>query len=462
MKFLFISLWGLVGLGALIAVLQFADHHFDLNLHSRIFKRPNILIVSVCSLRHDRIGVYNPEFKRSPLIDQWSQGAYIFTNAVAEEPWQNFTFEAAEKINRKFLQEQNYETFPGREAGIQFFVPPTERIGADEEWFWSEDAILHYHKWFAELKTALTEDRALPFYIFSHLKYMHYPYYDPVNMTEKDFAKLTPKSRELLERYTKNPMKYDAQLPVVEILLNSFDLLKKKFGVEKSKTILSAAGVISDPALTDKWRRAPSYRDDIELVREMYSLKMEKFDGLAADVLNLYGDQELLDNTIIIFTGDHGEALADHGVIGHSVNVYEEMIRYPLMVKFPGHKGGVIDQQVNHRIMAKLTEGLITGAVTKDNFAQKVRELNQDYLIARNCQDNIRTVRYRSEWKYIKNLVTGKNELYNLKSDRFEKNNLIDQNPDMAWKLEEYMIDHQADFKRLTQREELSRVCMNQ
>lgn len=461
MKFLYISLWILVGAGAVFALVQIADQHFDLHLAARLRNRPNILVVSVCSLRPDRIGVYNRDFKGSPRIDAWSKGSFVFTNAVAEEPWQNFGFEGAEVVNRAFLAKHGYENFRHRDAGINFFVPPTER-GADEEWYWSEDAILHYKKWFDELKSALLQERPLPFYIFSHLKYMHYPYYDPVNMTEEDFKKLTPKSRELMQRYVKDPLKYDAQLPVVQILLNNFELVKKKFGVERSKKILSTAGVISEPTFTEKWRKASSYNDDVVMVREMYSLKMEKFDPLAADVLNLYFDKDLADNTIVIFTGDHGEALADHGVIGHSVNVYEEMIRYPLMVKFPGSAGGVIDQQINHQMMTKLVAGMITGDVTKDNFQDKVKELSGEFVIARNCQDNIRTVRWRSEWKYIKNLVTNRNELYNLKSDPLEKLNVIDKNADVAWKLEEYMIDHQADFKRLTKREEISRVCMNQ
>ncbi len=458
MKFLFPSLSLVVAVAALIALSRFLYPIWDVGAY--FDRRPNILVVSVCSLRPDRIGAYNPKFKRSPLIDEWSQGAYIFTNAVAEEPWQNFTFEATETIHREFLARHKYSHFRNRPSGFHFFVPPTQSAGADEEWFWSEDAILHYKESFAELQKALLGRRARPFYLFSHLKYMHYPYYDPVNMTENDFARLSPKSRELLDRYRSDPLKFDLQLPAVTILLNNFDLLKKKFNLGDDRHVLSTSGVISDPKRNAKWRQTPGFADDLKMVEELYDLKMEKFDGLAAEVLNLYGNEKLKDNTVIIFTGDHGEAFMEHGVLGHSVNVYEEMLRYPLMVKFPGSKGGVIDQQVNHQIMSKITEGLIAGEINARNFEQKVKELNRDFLIARNCQDDIRTVRYRSEWKYIKNLVTGKNELYNLKSDPGETVNLVASEPDMAWKLEEYMIDHQTDFKRLTKREQLSRVCL--
>lgn len=458
MKYLFPSLCLAVLIGGVFAAVKVWLPRFDVWIAGR--GKMNVLVVSSCSLRPDRIGIYNPEFKRSPLIDKWSQGAYIFTNAVAEEPWQNFSYEASEIIDRPFLAQQGYLVFGQRPTGFHFIVPPTETAGLHDEWFWSDDAILHYKESFSELKRAVLGGRQRPFYIFSHLKYMHYPYYDPVNMDEEDFARLSPKSRQLLERYVTRPLDFEAQLPVVSILLNNFDLLKKKFKIPEDQLVLSTAGVISDPKRTARWQKTAGYADDLTLVKELYDLKMEKFDEMASEVLNLYGHDKLKENTVVIFTGDHGEALMEHGVLGHSVNVYEEMLRYPLMVKFPGSKGGRIDQQVNHTVMAKLVAGLVTGDVNAENFEQKVKELNRDFLIARNCQDNIRTVRHRSEWKYIKDLVTGENELYNLKTDPGETINLVEREPDMAWKLEEYMIDHQSDFKRRSKREEFRRTCL--
>lgn len=458
MKYLFPSLCLAVLISGAVAIAKIWMPRLDVWMASR--GKMNVLVVSSCSLRPDRLGVYNPEFKRSPKIDEWSRGAYIFTNAVAEEPWQNFSYEASEIIDRPYLARNGYLVFGQRPTGFHFIVPPTETAGLHDEWFWSDDAILHYQESFTELRQAVLGGRKRPFYIFSHLKYMHYPYYDPVNMTEEDFARLSPKSRELLNRYVSRPLDFEVQLPVVSILLNNFDVLKKKFKIPEDQLVLSTAGVISDPKRTARWRNTPGYQNDLILVKELYDLKMERFDEMASQVLNLYGNKDMQDNTIVIFTGDHGEALMEHGVLGHSVNVYEEMLRYPLMVKFPQGKGGVIDQQINHTLMAKLVAGMVSGEVHAGNFEDKVKKLNQDFLIARNCQDNIRTVRYRSEWKYIKDLVTGANELYNLKADPGETVNLVEREPDMAWKLEEYMIDHQADFKRRSKREQFRRTCL--
>lgn len=43
----------------------------------------------------------------------------------------------------------------------------------------------------------------------------------------------------------------------------------------------------------------------------------------------------IYDDTLIIVTSDHGEAFFEHGIKGHSSLPYEELIRVPLIIKFP-------------------------------------------------------------------------------------------------------------------------------
>ena len=73
-----------------------------------------------------------------------------------------------------------------------------------------------------------------------------------------------------------------------------------------------------------------------------------------------YGDQEfgrfvrelksrgLYDRALIVFMADHGEEFEDHGKWLHGRSVFDELIRVPMIVKFPGQKGGGtrITQQV--------------------------------------------------------------------------------------------------------------------
>jgi arylsulfatase A-like enzyme len=54
-------------------------------------------------------------------------------------------------------------------------------------------------------------------------------------------------------------------------------------------------------------------------------------------------DRELLDETALVFTSDHGEGLGWHPEIGHSISAWEEQLDVPLLVRFPrARRGGLV------------------------------------------------------------------------------------------------------------------------
>jgi choline-sulfatase len=46
-------------------------------------------------------------------------------------------------------------------------------------------------------------------------------------------------------------------------------------------------------------------------------------------------DKKVLDDTILVFTSDHGESLGEHGEATHALFIYESTIRVPLIVRYP-------------------------------------------------------------------------------------------------------------------------------
>jgi arylsulfatase A-like enzyme len=55
--------------------------------------------------------------------------------------------------------------------------------------------------------------------------------------------------------------------------------------------------------------------------------------GLLFDALKARG---VYDDSLIIVTSDHGEAFGEHGHLEHSNSVYEEEVRVPLLIRYPG------------------------------------------------------------------------------------------------------------------------------
>ena len=47
----------------------------------------------------------------------------------------------------------------------------------------------------------------------------------------------------------------------------------------------------------------------------------------------------LLEQTVILLTSDHGEELFEHGRVGHGSTLFDEVIRIPMMIRFPGGAG---------------------------------------------------------------------------------------------------------------------------
>ena len=84
------------------------------------------------------------------------------------------------------------------------------------------------------------------------------------------------------------------------------------------------------PDKTGNWQR---YRD-------YYFNCLKDADDQLVMVLDELENQGMLDNTIIVFTSDHGEMAGNHGLRGKGPFSYEENIHLPLYIVHPEHMGG--------------------------------------------------------------------------------------------------------------------------
>jgi arylsulfatase A-like enzyme/Flp pilus assembly protein TadD len=59
-------------------------------------------------------------------------------------------------------------------------------------------------------------------------------------------------------------------------------------------------------------------------------------------------EKNLAQNTLYVFTGDHGESLGEHGESTHGYFAYNATIHIPLIIASPGVKQGRMDQNASH------------------------------------------------------------------------------------------------------------------
>jgi arylsulfatase A-like enzyme/lipopolysaccharide biosynthesis regulator YciM len=70
--------------------------------------------------------------------------------------------------------------------------------------------------------------------------------------------------------------------------------------------------------------------------RDPYDGEIAFTDAIVASVLDRLRGAGLLDRTLVVVTGDHGESLGEHGETTHSMFIYEGAIRVPLVLWRPG------------------------------------------------------------------------------------------------------------------------------
>lgn len=79
---------------------------------------------------------------------------------------------------------------------------------------------------------------------------------------------------------------------------------------------------------------------DIDVLRRQYDAAIRYLDDRVAEVIGMFAERDMLENTLVILTSDHGEHLGTHGMWGHNFFTYDDLIHVPLIVREPGRTKG--------------------------------------------------------------------------------------------------------------------------
>jgi arylsulfatase A-like enzyme len=80
-------------------------------------------------------------------------------------------------------------------------------------------------------------------------------------------------------------------------------------------------------------------------MESQYDGGISLIDASIAAVLARLKERRALDNTLIVVTSDHGEAFGERHHVGHANSIYNDVIRVPLLIKYPRSTGRVVSSE---------------------------------------------------------------------------------------------------------------------
>ncbi|MCB5206936.1 sulfatase-like hydrolase/transferase [Methylovorus mays] len=89
-------------------------------------------------------------------------------------------------------------------------------------------------------------------------------------------------------------------------------------------------------------------KKNITGIKNRYINAVHDLDSQFARVFDYLKEHQLLDNTIVVLVGDHGEEFMEHGYWGHNSTFVDQQIRTPLVLWVPGQAAQVSDKMTSH------------------------------------------------------------------------------------------------------------------
>ena len=423
-------------------------------------QRPNFVIVMVDDLRWDELGCAGHPFVRTPHIDRLAREGIRFRNAfcttVLCSP-ARASFFTGQYLHRhgivdntdRSVASHRLITFPLRlqQAGYNTGFIGKWHMGNDasprpgfSEWNClagqgtSHDPLLNEHGSQVAHPGYTTDvlnkkavefvqrNRAVPFCLIVAHKALH-----PETVQFADGSLSDPSAAKFIPADRHRNLYRDTAIPR---RLNVVDSLVGKPALRQP--IAGLAPLSRDTGTND------------ETVRDRLRMLAAVEEGMG-QLLNALQQIGQLDNTVLIFTSDHGYWYGEHGLSVERRLAYEEGIRIPLLVRYPKKfsAGMLVDEMVlgidiapTVMELAEVSTKLDADGASLLPLMQSVQpvawrksfliEYSSDTVFPRMHKLGYRAIRTEA-WKYIRYLEqNGMDELYNLRTDPYEMNNLIE------------------------------------
>lgn len=271
--------------------------------------RRNIFLIGVDTFRGDHVGMKVNGRSLTPHIDRFKRDSVCFNHAYSQSPWTIPSFTSL--FTGLYEFNHNVDIRHGLDPDKPHLVENMSRdyitfglhggCGLDGRWGYFRG--FDFYQYLVSAGVLFPEggkalfDRALKFltesefprlFFFLHTYQTHFPYTPP---------------REFLLEINKNP-----------------------------RYLTSDA--INDGARPERFE--PVDDGVRRSLTELYQAEVLAFDRFFGDFIEKLKKENLYENAMIVLMSDHGEEFFDHQGWYHCHTLYDELIKVPLIIKFPG------------------------------------------------------------------------------------------------------------------------------
>lgn len=401
--------------------------------------RPNIILISADSLRADHLGCYGFPKPTSPNIDAMAANGFLcenfFAPVIPTQPSHTTMFTGQHPLTHGVVAHGGKARLPRSspflpelllQSGYTTCAVDTlfrERIWFGRGYEYIIDPSIN-HVFYASVTQEELTDRAVqwirnvphaqnnPFYCFIHYWDVHYPYTPPEKFRSLFYDggnPVDPKNHALDEWWT-HPIG----------------------AMAKDTWLRTPKGLVTDP----------------DFVTNLYDGEIRYLDEGIAALQSALDQMGQLENTLIVLLADHGESMTEHRVFYDHYGLYDNVIRIPFVASWPGgnlKKGARLPRI---RQMFDVAPTLLEAAEIPTPFQMD----GQSFLPQMQGQEEFsgydKFITLESTWQAKYALRTNEykfivareqdllgnppRELYNLKADPNELDNLVDKEPALA------------------------------
>ncbi len=279
-----------------------------------------VILISLDTLRQDHLSVYGYPRPTSPNLERFAESAVTFTNAMAQAPYtlpshmtmftglhpraHGVVYLDDRLPDRmvtmaELLRDSGFRTAAFTDGG---FVKAT--FGFDQGFDVYHDTRAPggqeangFRRFGRDVREWISIHRDEPFFLFVHTFDTHGPYYAE-------------------DRYRRALAGTEPVVPDAGRAEGAMDYVRS----------LNAHEYLG----LDQY-------DSVAAIVDVYDATIRFVDEYVGQLLRDLETLGILDETLVIITSDHGEAFLDHELyVGHGLTLYEEEVRVPLLVRFPG------------------------------------------------------------------------------------------------------------------------------